>query len=179
MTFDDVIARLDRAGLWGEMLAFVEMEPLPAGALLVEAASIADPGARHLGGDSSGGAYLQLSDGRIALASSEGEMGVIGASLAQALAHGIGVGGLYDALRFMGAADLAEARASWLTFRAQWNMPAAPAEDPAAQEIFAVLDLTLPDDPFAGLYTAVRATPPDLVRMGGQPFRLFGAPPSP
>ena len=179
MTFDDAIARLDQAGLWGEMLAFVEMEPLPAGALLIETAEIADPGARHLGGDSSGGAWLELSDGRIALASSEGEIGVIGASLAQALAHGIGVGGLYDALRFMGAADLAGARAGWLAFRAQWNMPVAPAGDPAAEEIVALLDLTLPEDAFAGLYHAVQGTPPDLVRMGGEPFRLFGAPLAP
>jgi hypothetical protein len=51
------------------------------------------PGA--VGGDSSGGAYVRLSDGSHPLLGSEGEAGIIGASLEAALAHGVGVGGLY------------------------------------------------------------------------------------
>jgi hypothetical protein len=39
-----------------------------------------------------------------------------------------------------------------------------------------VLDLTLPDDPFASLHGAVRSTPEGLVRMDGTQFRRFGDP---
>jgi hypothetical protein len=177
MTFDEAITRLDAAGLWQEMLAFVEMEPLPAGALLFRDVTIADPNAAQLGGDSSGGAYVRLSDGAVLLIDSEGEYGVIGVDLRAALAHGLGCGGLYEALRFMGSADVEQARARWLAFRAQWNMVSDPPGDPAVQEIAAVLDLTLPDDPFASLHRAVWSTPPDFVRIGTDPLRRFGAAP--
>jgi len=179
LSFDQAITRLDEAGLWEEMLAFVEMEPLPAGELLFQDVTIDDPGAAHIGGDSSGEAYVQLSDQRIALISSEGEVGVLGDNLEAALAVGLGVGGLYTALRFIGVEDLESARADWLAFRAQWNMQPNPASDPDVQEIVEVLDLTLPSDPFASLHRAVRSTPPALVRMGNEPFRLFGAPLTP
>jgi hypothetical protein len=174
LTFDEALARLGAAGLWEEMLPLVEMEPLPAGALLFQDIDIDDAQAVQIGGDSSGGAYVRLSDGRILLASSEGEMGILGESLAAALANGVGVGGLYDAMRFMGGEDVEAARASWRAFRAQWNMSTRPAEDPAALEIIEVLDLTLPPDPFAALHGALRSTPPGLVRIRTEQFIRFG-----
>jgi hypothetical protein len=173
VTFDEALARLEAAGLWEEMLSFVEMEPLPAGALLFQDVTIADANPVQLGGDSSGGAYVQLSDGSVALMSSEGKVAILGPSLKAALAHGVGTGGLFDALRFTGLPDVGEARARWLAVRAQWKMP-DPLRDPAALEIAEVLDLSLPKDPFTSLYLAVQTTPPDLVRMGGDPFRRFG-----
>jgi hypothetical protein len=179
VTFDEAIRRLDEAGLWQEMLPYIELEPLPAGEFLFRDVEIADAGPVHVGGDSSGGAYVRLSDGRILLLGSEGEAGVIGAGLEAALAHGVGVGGLYDALRFMGGEDVEAARESWHAFRAQWNLPTDPERDPAAREIVEVLDLTLPDDPFASLHAAVRSTPEGIARMDGTAFRRFGAPLTP
>jgi len=100
VTFDKALARLEPAGLWEETLGCVEMEPLPAGVHLFKAPTIADARAMHLGGDGSGDAYVQLSDGPVALLSSEGEVGTLGPSIEAAQAHGVGTGGLHDALRF-------------------------------------------------------------------------------
>ena len=179
VTFDEAIRRLDAAGLWEEMFSYIEMKRLPMGGLLFEDTQIADTDPVHIGGDGSGGAYVRLSDGRILLLDSEGEVGILGSGLQAALAHGVGVGGLSTALRFMSIEDLAAARESWLAFRAKWKMPADPVGNPAAREIVAVLDLTLPDDPFASLHAAVRSTPEGIARMNGTAFRLFGTPPIP
>jgi hypothetical protein len=114
----------------------------PAGALLFQDVDIDDAQAVQIGGDSSGGAYVRLSDGRILLASSEGEMGILGESLAAALATGWGSAGFMTRCASWGVRMSREARASWRAFRAQWNMSTRPAEDPAALEIIEVLDLT-------------------------------------
>lgn len=175
ITFDQVIALLDAAGLWEEMLPFVEMERLPAGGRLFRNVTISDPAPEHLGGDSSGGAYVRLSGGAVLLLSSEGEVGVVGADLQAVLGHGLGTGGLYHALRFMGRRDMETARADWLADRVRWYGGADPLDDPAAREIAEVLDLDLPADPFASLHRAIWSTPVGLVRMGDEPFERFGA----
>jgi hypothetical protein len=101
-------------------------------------------------------------------------MGILGESLRPRWPTGWGSAGFMTRCASWGVEDVEAARASWLAFRAQWNMSTRPAEDPAALEIIEVLDLTLPPDPFAALHGAVRSTPPDLVRIRTEPFIRFG-----
>lgn len=164
---------METAGVWEEMLSYVEMEPLPAGSYILEGLTLADPGATAIGGDSSGGACLRLSDGAIALLSSEGQVARIGPDLRTALAIGVGVGGLHDALRFTGGGDGETARTAWQAFSDQWGL-AADAED--AAEITALLDLPTLDDPFGRLFAEEAALPAGFARgADGSVWGGFGA----
>ncbi|MBM2577940.1 hypothetical protein JQC91_16665 [Jannaschia sp. Os4] len=174
MTFDEAIARLDAAGLWDEMLHHVEMEPRPAGALLFDDVTVVDPDPVHIGGDSSGGAYVRLASGAVALLSSEGEAAVVGLDLATVLAAGLGVGGLHDALRYTALPDVAEARAAWVAARAAYGLPAGPFDPDAAREIGAALDLDPLPDPFGRLHAVVGTTPEPFVTTPDGPFQRFG-----
>ena len=118
-TFDEALRLLETAGLAEEMFPFVEMQPLPAGAGIAEIIKVADPEARHVGSDAAGGADFRRSDGAIVLASSEGQAARLGpdCGLRTALAAGVALGGLHDALRFVGR-DLDGDRAAWLAARA-------------------------------------------------------------
>lgn len=172
LTFDAALALLETAGVWEEMLAYVEMEPLPAGRFIVEGNTLSDVGAFHIAGDSSGGAYLRLSDGSIVLASSEGQAARIGPDLRTALAIGLGTGGLMDALGFTGGPDAEAASTAWQAFRDQRGLEPGEAEDIA--EIRAVLELPEIPDPFARLFAEVAATPPGLIQGPDGAWPGFG-----
>ena len=133
-------------------------------------------------GDFTGGTFFLCGDRRparpVLYASSEGQAGLIGQSLAEALENMLGLPSWYDCLKFSGTGDLTVMQTTAVHLgREELN------EDPKISarrtRVAAALNLELEPVPvlIARLHTAVSASSPDFVLTadtGGEYESLFG-----
>lgn len=174
---DALAAALEAAGLYDAFYEATELE-------LSSDDANADPGTvitgaddrRFIGHEAAGGAFYELGDGTILFVGSEGEMGVVGASLNAFVATALGLPGWHDAAHHAGGPDLAAARASYEAWLVEWGVFAARADPEIAAAILDAMDAEPSADPFADLHRALVSTPPRLrVTYEGNDFMRLGA----
>lgn len=137
---------------------------------------------KGIAGDLTGGTFFLCGDRGTArpvlYASSEGQAGLIGQNLAEALEAMIGLPSWYDCLTFSGAGDLAVMRTTADHLRRD-ELRDEPGLDTLRTRLAEALDLKLAAVPalLARLHAAVSATEPDYLltaEPGGEYESLFG-----
>ena len=131
-------------------------------------------------GDFTGGTFFLCGDGRdrpVLYASSEGQAGLIGRSLTEALEIMVGLPSWWDCLGFSGAGDLAVMRttAGHLRDDELKNKPGIDADRAAIAQALG-LERGVVSDLLDRLHSAVSAIAPDFVLMSeaGEYESLFG-----
>ncbi|MFJ2513527.1 hypothetical protein ACIPEL_20555 [Streptomyces griseoviridis] len=124
-----------------------------------------------IAGDYTGGTFFLCGNGKIRpvlYASSEGQAGLIGNSLTEALEIVVGLPSWWDCLKFSGAGDLAVMRATADHLRGD-ELRDEPGKDADRATVAQALGLgSAPVSPLLGrLHAAVSATVPDFVLTSG------------
>lgn len=155
LSMQETFEKIENAGLIEPFFAMTSIEPPPSGELILEGVTVQNNNNYdHIAGDGAGGAFIQLVDGSIFYISSEGEAAGISANLEDLLAVGLSMYSWADALRYI-QGDLEADRKSWILFREEWRIPAAPEYPTEAREILSLLGIDPVEDPFSMLHEAV------------------------
>ncbi|WP_414831748.1 hypothetical protein [Afifella sp. YEN Y35] len=189
MKADEITERIEASPLKPEIEEIVELELVRPSKIILDDYRIEPPEARPFAMDGSGGFFSVTPDGRILLIDSEGLYGIVAPDFDTFIAIATGLPIWRDALRFVGEADIARARADWEAFLqkngfeadldAPWPYGSAglsiATPGAARREIRAQLGIAASEDPFAALYHAVNGLSQDVsVFWQGEPLLLFG-----
>jgi hypothetical protein len=170
---DQLLARIKAGATCSRLLASEFDFDVTLADPLEDVGLMSGEGLEPIAGEAAGGSYFLCGNGEVLYASSEGQAGLIGADLTEALELIVAVPFWRDCLKFSGGGNLGEMLAATATLAADWleHFPEARSHQDQLREELGLKEPTL-DDAVTKLYNAVESTEPDfiLIDPDGAPY---------